>query len=49
MGHAGAIIQGGKGTAAAKVEALRAAGATCVESPADIGRTMKAVLDGMGK
>lgn len=49
MGHAGAIIQGGRGTAAAKVEALRAAGVTCVESPADIGRTMKAVLDGRGK
>ncbi|HXG60656.1 MAG TPA: succinate--CoA ligase subunit alpha [Planctomycetota bacterium] len=49
MGHAGAIIQGGKGTAAAKYEALRAAGATCVQSPADIGRTMKAVLDGRGK
>lgn len=49
MGHAGAIIQGGKGTAAAKYEALRAAGVACVESPADIGRTMKAVLDGRGK
>lgn len=49
MGHAGAIIQGGRGTAAAKYEALRAAGVTCVESPADIGRTMKAVLDGRGK
>jgi succinyl-CoA synthetase alpha subunit len=49
MGHAGAIIRGGKGTAAAKYEALRAAGVACVESPADIGRTMKAVLDGGGK
>jgi succinyl-CoA synthetase alpha subunit len=46
MGHAGAIIQGGKGTAAAKYEALRAAGVTCVQSPAEIGKTMKAVLDG---
>jgi succinyl-CoA synthetase alpha subunit len=46
MGHAGAIIQGGKGTAAAKYEALRAAGVTCVQSPADMGKTMKAVLDG---
>ena len=46
MGHAGAIIQGGKGTAAAKYEALRAAGVTCVQSPADMGKTMKAVLEG---
>jgi len=46
MGHAGAIIQGGKGTAAEKYEALRAAGVTCVIGPADIGKTMKAVLDG---
>ena len=40
------IIQGGKGTAAAKYEALRAAGVTCVQSPADMGKTMKAVLEG---
>jgi len=46
MGHAGAIIQGGKVTAAAKYEALRAAGVTCVQSPADMGKTMKAVLEG---
>ncbi len=46
MGHAGAIIQGGKGTAAAKYEALRAAGVTCVQSPADIGRAMKERLEG---
>jgi succinyl-CoA synthetase alpha subunit len=46
MGHAGAIIQGGKGTAAAKYDALRAAGVTCVQSPADMGKTMKAVLEG---
>ena len=46
MGHAGAIIQGGSGTAAAKYEALRAAGVTCVESSAEIGRAMKNVLDG---
>ena len=46
MGHAGGIIQGGKGTAAAKYEALRAAGVTCVQSPADMGKTMKAVLEG---
>jgi succinyl-CoA synthetase alpha subunit len=46
MGHAGAIIQGGKGTAAAKYEALRSAGVSCVQSPADIGKTMKALLEG---
>ena len=44
MGHAGAIISGGKGTAAEKVEALRAAGVRMAPSPADIGRTMKEAL-----
>jgi len=44
MGHAGAIIQGGKGTAAEKMAALEAAGVHCVKSPADIGRKMKEVL-----
>ena len=44
MGHAGAIIQGGAGTAEAKYAALRDAGATCVESPAVIGIAMKEAL-----
>lgn len=44
MGHAGAIIAGGKGTAAEKIEALKAAGAHISESPADIGTIMKKAL-----
>ncbi|MBI4465080.1 MAG: succinate--CoA ligase subunit alpha, partial [Acidobacteria bacterium] len=44
MGHAGAIISGGKGTAREKMEALREAGITVVESPAQIGEAVAARL-----
>ncbi|MGA6971898.1 MAG: succinate--CoA ligase subunit alpha [Candidatus Binatus sp.] len=46
MGHAGAIISGGRGTAADKIAALKAAGISVAMSPADLGSTMKAVLAG---
>jgi succinyl-CoA synthetase alpha subunit len=44
MGHAGAIISGGKGTAADKMAALRDAGIRVVESPAEIGATVQEIL-----
>ena len=44
MGHAGAIIAGGKGTAAEKMAAFRQAGVTLAPTPAELGATMQAVL-----
>ena len=46
MGHAGAIISGGKGTAGDKIEAMKSAGILVSGSPADIGETMLAAIKG---
>jgi succinyl-CoA synthetase alpha subunit len=44
MGHAGAIISGGKGTAKDKMAALQAAGVTIAAGPHELGKTMQRVL-----
>jgi succinyl-CoA synthetase alpha subunit len=44
MGHAGAIITGGQGTASEKMDALTKAGVHVVKSPADMGTKMREVL-----
>jgi succinyl-CoA synthetase alpha subunit len=46
MGHAGAIVSGGKGTAAGKIGALREAGIAVADTPAVMADTLIAVLKG---
>jgi succinyl-CoA synthetase alpha subunit len=49
MGHAGAIIAGGKGTAEEKLAVMKSCGIITVESPADLGITVKKALDKLAK
>ena len=46
MGHAGAIISGGKGGAKEKIEVMKSAGITITKSPADIGKTIFEKING---
>jgi succinyl-CoA synthetase alpha subunit len=48
MGHAGAIISGGSGTAADKIAALKGVGVSMAETPADIGQAMATALEEAG-
>jgi succinyl-CoA synthetase alpha subunit len=49
MGHAGAIISGGQGTAKEKYAAMEAAGIRTVQSPAEIGQTLAAMIGKGGR
>jgi succinyl-CoA synthetase alpha subunit len=46
MGHAGAIVSGGKGGAEDKIEAMRSAGINISESPSELGTTLMDILKG---